>query len=102
MQRSEIAKGLATEFLESNAAWECQKSDTFVSQSQLGFLIVHLQQERKRKDARREGRKKQMCVVAGMKLGFNSVSFLLGMAGLEKAWGAGDASVPQMLGKHAP
>lgn len=43
-----------------------------------------------------------MCVVAGMKLGLDPVSFLLGMLGLEKAWGAGDASVPQMLGKHVP
>ena len=43
-----------------------------------------------------------MCVVAGMKLGLDPVSFLLGMVGLEKAWGAGDDSVPQTLGKHVP
>lgn len=40
--------------------------------------------------------------MAGMKLGFDPVSFLVGMLGLEKAWGAGDASVPQTLGKHVP
>ena len=40
--------------------------------------------------------------MAGMKLGLDLVSFLLGMLGLEEGWGAGDASVPRMLGKHFP
>lgn len=40
--------------------------------------------------------------MAGMKLGFDPVSFLVGMLGLEKAWGAGDASVPPNVRKTCP